>query len=370
MAIRVPTNYLRANLQNVMSGAISRILRVQNDIATGRTVRAASDDPLAAIEILDIRSTMRRNSQYAKNIVDAQENLVATEAGVQSTLELLLQVKEIALSAANDGAGIDRDSVGAHIDSLLEDLVNLGNLNHRDHYLFGGKNYNTPPLTMTTSVSSEPFTLGAPGDTVDLANARIAIGSMIVMNDTGTVTYTEGTDYTVDYATGVVTTLGAGAMGAGNYAVTYETETASAVELNVDSADFITRVVGSEYGVEVNETANSLFGGGASFEAIVKLKNALWKDDSAGVQALLPELETAIESMTERLGSIGGRVEELNHRSNLIEGMNIRLDELKSNLEDTDLAFAALQLSTEQAAYEAALSASARLMTINLTHFL
>lgn len=61
----------------------------------------------------------------------------------------------------------------------------------------------------TAAVADEGVT-GDHGNWVALANGRLTIGTVVLTNDTGVTTYTEGTDYVVDYGAGKIMTLAAG----------------------------------------------------------------------------------------------------------------------------------------------------------------
>lgn len=71
-------------------------------------------------------------------------------------------------------------------------------------------------------VTNEIFSSGTLGTWVTLANRPIEEGSVVVENTTETTTFTEDTDYTMDYWAGKITCLAAGTMVATtNYYITY-----------------------------------------------------------------------------------------------------------------------------------------------------
>lgn len=94
------------------------------------------------------------------------------------------------------------------------------------------------PTTHKTAVADEAKTFGS-DDTVTLAHKGVA--SEVVTNTAGTTTYVKDTDYTINYATGVITRKTGGAITAG-----------MAVKVNYDYAD-PTKVVAADIIGTVNE---------------------------------------------------------------------------------------------------------------------
>jgi hypothetical protein len=64
--------------------------------------------------------------------------------------------------------------------------------------------------TLAVAVTNESVT-GDHGVWVQMANKRLNPGSVVLTNSAGTTTYVEGTDYVIDYGSGKVMTLAAGA---------------------------------------------------------------------------------------------------------------------------------------------------------------
>lgn len=100
-------------------------------------------------------------------------------------------------------------------------------------------------FTLTFAVSGEVWASGTIGSTVTLANKRIKSKSEVVKDAAGTVTYAQGTDYSIDYVEGTITTIvGGGIAGSTNHQVDY---TILEVYLDISSLTDMIRVFKVEY---------------------------------------------------------------------------------------------------------------------------
>ena len=112
------------------------------------------------------------------------------------------------------------------------------------------------PATHKTAVTDEAKTLGSDGT---LTLAHVGVASEVVKNTTGTPTYVKDTDYTINYATGVITRKTGGAITAGqSLKISYN----YADPTKVLVADIIGTVneAGERTGMQAWKDAYSLFG--------------------------------------------------------------------------------------------------------------
>lgn len=94
------------------------------------------------------------------------------------------------------------------------------------------------PLLATTTAESNVFPTSGEGINTITIDGTPPIRNVIVKDSTDTTTYTEGTDYTVEYQAGKVNRLAAGAIGSGaTVHITYDTATTRGV-LNNDILQF------------------------------------------------------------------------------------------------------------------------------------
>ncbi len=127
----------------------SGLLHTQQQIASGRSMLTAADDPIAAAQSLVVRQAKGENDRLAGNIASARDALGQNDAVLGSITDLLQSVRA---SAVNAGAGTlndgDRAALAADVASRLAELVGLAN--SRDgagRFMFSGFQSDSQPFT-------------------------------------------------------------------------------------------------------------------------------------------------------------------------------------------------------------------------------
>src|ERR1051325_1252968 len=96
--MRVTNNSFSDSLLNHLQSLSRRQSAIQTQISTGQRVQDASDDPLAAQEILGLRDDAAATAQYQKNIEIHQEFAGVTHGIIQSLQKIMNRAQEIAFS--------------------------------------------------------------------------------------------------------------------------------------------------------------------------------------------------------------------------------------------------------------------------------
>jgi flagellar hook-associated protein 3 FlgL len=90
----------------------------------------------------------------------------------------------------------------------------------------------------------------------------------------------------------------------------------------------------------------------------------------ANLDTIMTELDTHYENVTNVISNVGAKANRLETKANVISDFEVTFTEQKSNLEDVDLAEAATDLALRQTAYEAVLSATAKIISISLVDYM
>ncbi len=135
----------------------SSMLRLQQQISTGRRIVSPSDDPVAAARALELTQASDVISQFSRNRDSAQSSLALQETQLQGVGELVTRVRELAIQLGNGTLTKEnRTAVTAELRARYEEL--LGYANSRDgsgKYLFSGYMGDTRPYagSIDTGVS-------------------------------------------------------------------------------------------------------------------------------------------------------------------------------------------------------------------------
>jgi flagellar hook-associated protein 3 FlgL len=126
-------------------------------------VETASDDPSAALGIMQHEAQLRAREQYRRNIGSATSR-VNLEDGVLDRLTLLLErARELAVGQGSDTATpATREASAREVNQLLADAVQLAGTRIGDEYLFGGHRADALPYTLDTSGAVHQLVVSTP----------------------------------------------------------------------------------------------------------------------------------------------------------------------------------------------------------------
>ncbi len=138
------TNFLN-NYQvnaNTMQGTLDQL-------ASGKVVNKASDNPLLVSKIMDSKVALANNAAYADTIADAKswtENQYSVLNQVTKSMNRIITLITAAASSTN---GIDELTAQKHeINQDLQNIVDSLNTSYGGKYIFAGKNTDTRPFEM------------------------------------------------------------------------------------------------------------------------------------------------------------------------------------------------------------------------------
>lgn len=152
------TSFLHSYLTNLNKGR-ERLLTLQAQLATGKRVGKASDDPQATDAILRLERLLERNEQFNRNIAAARSMVGITGSALDTVSNSLLELKEIIIAAKNPTRSEELHVLGQRIDQLLNEIYNAANTRFNGKYIFGGTNTLTQPFTLNparTEVTTNP----------------------------------------------------------------------------------------------------------------------------------------------------------------------------------------------------------------------
>ncbi|MCK8059838.1 MULTISPECIES: flagellar hook-associated protein FlgL [unclassified Fusibacter] len=156
----------------------------QDQLATGKRIQRASDDPILSSKILKFTSDISELNQYDRNTTDALAWLEVTESAVYDNVGLLQRARELAVQAANGtNTTEDRQKLSNEINGLKEQLITNGNANFAGRYVFSGyetdKKFFNPDGSFNIDVTQ--FTIDNP----PVTKYEVGIGTSINISSNG-----------------------------------------------------------------------------------------------------------------------------------------------------------------------------------------
>ena len=183
--MRISTNTL---YEAGLAGLLDRqqgLLKLQQQVSTGRRVLTPADDPIAAAAALEISQAKGLNEQYKTNIGNARAVLMLEEQALGDVTRLLQDVKVLAVNAGNAGLrNEDRLSLATELQGRYEELLGIANrTDGGGQQLFSGYRGSTRPFSETA-----PGTVAYNGDEGQRL-IQIAASRSIAVNDSGSAVF-------------------------------------------------------------------------------------------------------------------------------------------------------------------------------------
>jgi flagellar hook-associated protein 3 FlgL len=148
---------------------------------------------------------------------------------------------------------------------------------------------------------------------------------------------------------------------------------AGTVTYNGDENDIDIRV-GRNNSATINKNGKDAFMDGDEtsnlFTYLIDLKEALEGNDVSGIQDSLGNLSDAADYINEKIADFGAKRNKLDMKKYIYAELQLSNTERLSDIEDTDLAGAILNLKTKEVAYQAALTAASKVMQLSLVDFM
>ena len=288
---------------------------LQNQVATGLSVSAPSDNPDAMETTLDDLASQSTQQQYSSNISTAQSQANSVYSVLQSLQTITSQAQTIATEAGSGTASqTDLNNYATQVSGLIQQALQLVNTKDPStgQYLFGGTNSGQQPYSATTDANG---------------------------NVTG-VTYQ------------------------GNSSVN-QTQVSAGVTVGVEVPGANTSGSGA-YGLVTDSRT-----GADLFNHLIQLQQDLSSGSTSAVTSTdTKNLQNDEDNMTYQVANNGNVQARLNTAASLASTQATSLSTSISNASGADLVTTMTELNQTQTAYQAALQSSASIMQLSILDFL
>lgn len=144
---RVSFNLRTMSLVDSLRDGTLDLFKLQNQLATGKRLNTISDEPLSASRAVDLTELLEQQTKQLDTVRFASDYLSATDTAATEISDLLLEAKELALANAGSVTSQEeRNAAATVINSIIDQLVAVGNREFVDMFLFGGRATQRPPF--------------------------------------------------------------------------------------------------------------------------------------------------------------------------------------------------------------------------------
>ncbi|MBI2875572.1 MAG: flagellar hook-associated protein FlgL [Candidatus Tectomicrobia bacterium] len=188
-----------------------QLLETQERAGTGKRINRPSDDPVGMARVLNFRASLDKINEFNQNIVRGDSLLALTESSLESVGNLLDRTKQIALAQANATlSGADRMAAAEEVETLFDQLIQIGNATLNGRYIFGGFKSGVPPFSAQGSYQGDGGS----------AAVQVDAGIEVPLNIRGSDFLATDLDPAVEGATLLTDLNGGGGVAAGSFQMT------------------------------------------------------------------------------------------------------------------------------------------------------
>jgi flagellar hook-associated protein 3 FlgL len=313
--MRVATDSYTNTMLNEFSMLKQQQINLQNQVSTGLSIQAPSDNPEAMQTTLSDLASQATQQQYSNNITTVQAQANSIYSVLQSLQTITSQANTIVTEAGNStNSQTDLNNYATQVNALVQQALQLVNTQDpaTGQYLFGGTNSGQPPFAATTDANGNVTGVTYQGNT-SVNQTQVAAGVTVA-----------------------VAVPGANTSGSGAYGLITDSRT---------GADLFNHLI---------QLQQDLQSGNTSTIASTDSKN----------------LQNDEDNMTYQVANNGNVQARLNTASSLASTQNTALTTDISNASGADLVQTLSDLNQTQTAYQAALESSASIMQLSILNFL
>lgn len=404
--MRISSNTLFDSNVAAMGQQQTRLQQTQEQIASGRKILTASDDPVAAARALEITQSDAVNTQYASNRGAARHTLSLAESTLQSVTELIQDVRTTTVNAGNGSLNNgDRAALANGLRGRLQELIGLANsTDGAGNYLFAGFQSMTKPFVDTAAG------MGYFGDDGQRL-IQVSTGQQMASSDSGADIFMRikngnGTFLTQAAAsnngTGLVSTgsvVNPALLTGNSYSVAFSvvagvttysvTNTSTATVLSTGNPYVSGQAIsfaGMQFDIQgapangdaftVSPSSNeSLFK--TISDLISALSTSVPSPAAGGMTGLtnslsrgLNHLDNALNNILTTRSSLGLRLSEIDTLQTTGENLGLQLKQVLSELQDLDYSKAISELTMQQMQLQAAQQSFARVQDLSLFKYI
>jgi flagellar hook-associated protein 3 FlgL len=284
-----------------------QIANTQEQVSSGFQINQPSDDPAEITDLLQLESNLGSANQVVSNLGEVSGQVNTAESALENATQLLQQAGTIAAQGASSTTSAsERTDLSQQAEQILTSLVSASQTTYNGTYVFSGDASNSPSYQL------------------DLSNPD-GVDRLI------TATATQK----IQDATGVT------------------------------FADSLTAQT-----IFDNRNADDSLASNNVFAAVNSLRVALANNDQTGISNAAASINTASDYLSQQLAFYGGVQDQITNATDVAQKFQLQYQTSISQVRDTDMATAAVDLTQEQTSMQAAIQSEAALPKTNLFSYL
>jgi len=154
--MRVTQGMMNSQLMANLNANNKRLDKYSDMLATGRKLNKPSDDPVAVGYAMRYDAMLTRNDQFQRNVDDAVSQLDFLDTTLSQVNDIMKRARELAVRGADGTMSVEaRKAIAGEVHQLHEQLVQAGNTQFKDRYIFNGQITDVQPYNGANSMYNE-----------------------------------------------------------------------------------------------------------------------------------------------------------------------------------------------------------------------
>ena len=335
-------------------------LKITQQLASGKKVTNITDDPIAAVNIVNTTRQLGQIETFNKNTQLAMEELDTLDDLMELANSYLEQAWDKGVQANNGTYGKSSlEALKTEIDEITKTMVDLANTEFNDNFIFAGANTKLTPYEIDDN--GNVIYKGTKHDNPDyIRQTEVADGVFEVINTTGDKIFGSYEAYSTD------------ASGTKYYPK--KDDNGNTKYYDKDGNEY----TGDVADLTAHEDASGVMGAlrilSNSIQDVIDAKDAKDGDaEKAGYERMFSTLNMFSDShntiLTEQT-KFGGVYNRLEMTESTLETNNENLTSYLSSIQDVDLASAASKWMQAQYSYQASLQLASQTMNMSLLNYI
>ncbi|MFQ5340556.1 MAG: flagellar hook-associated protein FlgL [Anaerolineae bacterium] len=148
--MRVTERMIQDSGRRHLQAQIEGLAGVQEQITSGKRLARPAEDPVAAGEILDLRSNLEGLDAYDQTTESSRGWLAASDTSLQALSDLVIKARTIALRGSSSTAESMLPQLADEAEEVLKEAVATANSRHGGDYILAGFKTDTLPFDLTS----------------------------------------------------------------------------------------------------------------------------------------------------------------------------------------------------------------------------
>lgn len=379
--VRVTQTMLANNQLRHLSTSYKQMGKIQDQLATGKKINRASQDPVVAMNGMRYRTQVTEVEQFKRNLGEVYNWMDTADATLDKVTQTMHRVRELTVQASNDTyESSQRANVSKEISQLREHLIALGNTRSNNKYIFNGTNTTNPPIDpekMNIGVADTGFLTELANDPTPFSY-EVAYGGELYTKVNGEAHFASATGKTIEIApdgSSITQTAIVKDKDGVDQTVTKQLTEKDVVISHKDAVSTngqnveIELLKGVNIAVNINPAnvfSNDFFG------ELERLEQALQEPStkSEDLTLFLENIDKQINKVVDERAELGARYNRVEMIESRVMEQEVIAQRILSNNEDADMERVIMDLMSQESVHRAALSSGARIIQPTLMDFL